>query len=161
MCYVYSTLDIYCYNAPLHSPCRSSRSPLVLSVGSSEEELDAGSNAGGPETSTDKGGALVGVEDVDNVEQGPSGHEQASVEGDSVLGNTGVQCSKLFERERERKREREQKDMCILENAFVVLVGSLVLVSSGCRKEEKKMSINRVAWAGGAWHIQISKEPGK
>lgn len=75
---------------------------LVLGVGGSKEELDARSNAGSPESSADKGSALVGVKDVHNVEQGPGSQKQSSVEVDSVLGNTSVECSKLFRRRRTR-----------------------------------------------------------
>lgn len=74
-----------------------SRGYLELGGSGSKEELQAGSHTGSPDTRAGKSRQLVCVEDINNVEQHTGGNKEGRVEGDSILGNTGMESSKLFE----------------------------------------------------------------
>ena len=73
-----------------------SRGYLVLGGSSSKEELQAGNHTGSPDTRAGKSRQLVCVQDINNVVQHAGGNKEGRVEADSVLGNTGMESSKLF-----------------------------------------------------------------
>lgn len=80
----------------LHTPTDRSRGYLELSGSGSKEELQAGSYTGRPDSCAGKSRQLVCVEDINNVEQHARGNKEGRVEADSVLGNAGMESSKLF-----------------------------------------------------------------
>lgn len=69
----------------------------VLGGSGSKEKLQAGSHAGSPDTRAGKSRQLVCVQDINNIEQHAGGNKEGRIEADSVLGNTGIESSKLFE----------------------------------------------------------------